>query len=36
MSENIPEDILVTNILGDPGADSGEEEKSKRAEKYMA
>ena len=24
------------NILGDPGADSGDEEKSKRAEKYMA
>ena len=23
-------------ILGDPGADSGDEEKSKRAEKYMA
>ena len=25
-----------TLILGDPGADSGDEEKSKRAEKYMA
>ena len=25
-----------TSILGDPGADSGDEEKSKRAEKYMA
>ena len=24
------------NILGDPGVDSGDEEKSKRAEKYMA
>ena len=24
------------SILGDPGADSGDEEKSKRAEKYMA
>ena len=24
------------NILGDPGADSGDEEKSKRAENYMA
>ena len=23
-------------ILGDPGADSGDKEKSKRAEKYMA
>ena len=23
-------------ILGDPGADSGDEEKSKRTEKYMA
>ena len=30
--------ILVRKrgILGDPGADSGDEEKSKRAEKYMA
>ena len=25
--------ILVKRILGDPGADSGDEEKSKRAEK---
>ena len=28
--------ICITLILGDPGADSGDEEKSKRAEKYMA
>ena len=28
--------ILGEAILGDPGADSGDEEKSKRAEKYMA
>ena len=27
---------FVFTILGDPGADSGDEEKSKRAEKYMA
>ena len=27
---------LLRFILGDPGADSGDEEKSKRAEKYMA
>ena len=27
---------LRKRILGDPGADSGDEEKSKRAEKYMA
>ena len=26
----------ASHILGDPGADSGDEEKSKRAEKYMA
>ena len=26
----------MRNILGDPGADSGDEEKSKRAKKYMA
>ena len=26
----------ITVILGDPGADSGDEEKSKRVEKYMA
>ena len=26
----------ISAILGDPGADSGDEEKSKRAEKYMA
>ena len=28
--------IMSLDILGDPGADSGDEEKSKRAEKYMA
>ena len=27
---------LNYDILGDPGADSGDEEKAKRAEKYMA
>ena len=27
---------IYLSILGDPGADSGDEEKSKRAEKYMA
>ena len=27
---------VVVAILGDPGADSGDEEKSKRAGKYMA
>ena len=27
---------LLDIILGDPGADSGDEKKSKRAEKYMA
>ena len=26
----------IGDILGDPGADSGDEEKSKRAEKYIA
>ena len=29
-------EIWFLPILGDPGADSGDEEKSKRAEKYMA
>ena len=29
-------EIKTCDILGDPGADSGDEEKSKRAEKYMA
>ena len=28
--------VSFASILGDPGADSGDEEKSKRAEKYMA
>ena len=28
--------ITVIDILGDPGTDSGDEEKSKRVEKYMA
>ena len=27
---------MVFDILGDPGTDSGDEEKSTRAEKYMA
>ena len=33
-----PVNLINVNrvILGDPGADSGHEEKSKRAEKYMA
>ena len=32
----MPVKTVTSPILGDPGADSGEEEKSKRAEKYMA
>ena len=35
MSANVPdESVLIIPILGDPGADSGGEGKSKRAEKY--
>ena len=35
-TQKIPPDLFSRPILGDPGADSGDEEKSKRAEKYMA
>ena len=35
-SANTENSRRTRGILGDPGADSGDEEKSKRAEKYMA
>ena len=33
---SVPDDCSCRIILGDPGADSGDEGKSKRAEKHMA
>ena len=34
--EALVQDVLASGILGDPGADSGGEGKSKQAEKYGA